>query len=366
MSPRSRVRPAPRPTRPSGPQNAAAVVVFGEVLCDLFAERAGQSIADAERLCPQPGGAPANVAVQLARLGVDVSLVSAVGADPFGTMLRRQLQEEGVDTRALLVLPTRRTGATLVEVDADGERRFFGFREKSADLAFDVDDVDTPVVSSLVRDAVVVHTGTVSLSSTSARRATAALLRQARAAGALISLDVNLRPGMYPSTAMLLRQAVVALRRADIVKATRDEALDLIAAMEGKRRRASTSTRALASRLLSEGPQLVMITDEAHATVVATKKAEAFVTPPRLRSSQIVDATGAGDAFMGAALCTILSLLDDGPIRKQQLASLPASALERLAVAGNAAGGAALASLGATRSMLRQLPLSSPRRERAA
>jgi sugar/nucleoside kinase (ribokinase family) len=74
------------------------VVVFGEVLCDLFAPRAGQPLQQAAALIPHLGGAPANVAVQLARLQVPVALLTAVGSDPLGLRLLDELGVEGVDT----------------------------------------------------------------------------------------------------------------------------------------------------------------------------------------------------------------------------------------------------------------------------
>ena len=193
------------------------VVVFGEVLCDLFSPRAGTPIADARVLHPKLGGAPANVAVQLARLGKKVSLVSGVGPDPFGVKLKALLDHEGVGTDAVIVVPGRRTGATLVEVDADGERRFFGFREASADLALGPADVRRPAVARALGSAKIVHCGTVSMRSDSARRATLAVMASARRGGALRSVDINLRPGMYPDRATMLARASEVVAVADVV-----------------------------------------------------------------------------------------------------------------------------------------------------
>ncbi len=313
------------------------VVVFGEVLVDLFAPAPGVPLVDADALVPMVGGAPANVAVQLARLAVPVRLVSAVGADPLGARALRTLQTEGVDVRAVRRRADCRTGVTLVEVGADGERRFFPFRENSADLSLSPADVDLRVL----RGATAVHTGTVSLRTPSSRAATRALVRAARARGVMVSLDVNLRWGMFPSRALLLRVARAALRQADIVKATRDEARVLLGApraLDGE----------LAQRVLARGPRLVLITADAEGALVATQGIAVHVAASSVAA---VDATGAGDAFVGAVLAKLREL---GATR-ESLAALDAAALHEIGRAGCAAGAAAVTALGATTAMVRKI-----------
>ena len=320
-----------------------SIVVFGEVLCDLFAPRAGVSLADAAVLVPHLGGAPANVAVQLARLGVPVSLISAVGPDPFGERLRRILVAEGVNISGVMFKPGRRTGVTLVEVDRTGERTFFGFREASADLAIVPKDVVRPACLRLVRASRVFHTGTVSLRHDASRDATEALQDVARAAGSLISVDVNLRPGMYPSSELMLERANGAVARADIVKATREEA----ALLCGVGR--NSGVQRLASLLLKRGPRLVTITDGDRAMCVSTHNHQAVMDAVPVT---VVDATGAGDACCGAVLAALLAM----NFAEGDLATLTEQQLCRLADVGRRAGAAAVRSIGATTGMIRRLP----------
>jgi fructokinase len=325
------------------------LVVFGEVLCDLFAPRPGLPLAEAAALVPHLGGAPANVAVQAARLGVPVALVTAVGPDPFGDRLRRLLVAEGVDVTALMVKPGRRTGVTLVEVDRTGERTFFGFREASADLALTPADASTPVSRRLMRFARAFHSGTVSLRNEGSRDATEALQDAARSKGALISLDVNLRPGMYPSTTLLVERASRAVERADVVKATREEAAQLCGA--GRRR---LGIRRLATMLLERGPGLVIITDGDAPLCIATRQRHVVLDAIPVK---VVDATGAGDACCGAVLATLLAM----NIGVDDLDTLDDGQLLRLADVGRRAGAAAVRALGATTGMLRRLPGRNPR-----
>jgi fructokinase len=226
-------------------------------------------------------------------------------------------------------------------VDSDGERRFFGFRENSADLATTVDDVTRPVVRRLVAGAAIMHSGTVSLASDTARAATQALQAAARSAGAVISVDVNLRPGMYSSSALLLQRATEAVGAADIVKATVDEAMFLF----GSKRR--PSARRQAEALLACGPSLVLLTDGEKPMYAAT--ANAFVELEALPTT-MVDATGAGDAFMGAALAELFALGVDS----ESLATLTPTTLLRVLKAARRAGAAAVTGLGATTKMVRR------------
>ena len=327
--------------------------MFGEVLCDLFAHRVGEPLAETGAFVPLQGGAPANVAVQLARLGVPTTLVTAVGHDPLGARLTASLAKDGVDTACVLVRKERRTGVTLVEVDDDGERRFFGFRENSADLSLGRDDVQGAAVIRALASAAIVHTGTVSLRSASARQATTALQKAARKAGALVSLDVNLRPGMFPSLALLLRLARSAVTRVDVVKATRDEAAQLLG-LAPPRRASAAALRAhddvLVDGLLALGPRLALLTLDEHGAVVATRRARARVPAPRVEA---VDATGAGDGFVGAVLAELASAALD----RRALDALGEGELAALGVVGCRAGAAVVTAVGATTAMIRGRPV---------
>jgi fructokinase len=333
-------------------QRRRGVVVFGEVLCDLFAHRIGERLSETPAFVPLQGGAPANVAVQLARLGVPTTLVTAVGNDPLGERLTASLAADGVDTRCIAVRPQRRTGVTFVEVDPSGDRRFFGFRENSADLSLGSDDVKRAGVTRALKTAAVVHTGTVSLRSPSARQATTTLQRAARSAGALVSLDVNLRPGMFPSLEQLLRLARRAVARVDVVKATRQEA-EQVLGIPPLRRLSARAVRAhddaLVDGLLACGPRLVLLTLDEAGAVVATRTARARVAAPRV---DVVDATGAGDGFMGAVLAELAAVA----LWRADLDDLEQPALAALGAIGCRAGSAVVTAVGATTAMVRGQP----------
>lgn len=319
------------------------VVVVGEVLCDLFAPRAGVALEDATAYVPHLGGAPANVAVQLARLGVSTALVSAIGRDPLGARARRILDQAGVDTRHVAVDPTRRTGLTFVEVANDGARRFFGWRDNAADLAI----TKAAVERALPRAWAVVH-GTVSLRAPTPRAATLRAAALARAHGALVIVDVNLRPGMYPAAADMLKRARQGIARAHVIKASDDECDALFGARPARRAARTDAAHANAhvDALLATGARLALYTRGAHGAVVATRTARVAVPAPRVK---VVDTTGAGDAFLAAAIHALCPHVDT----LQDLDALDAPALLAIARAACSAGARSTTALGATTARLR-------------
>ena len=110
-------------------------VCFGEALVDLLPDRRGR-LRDCERFEVHSGGAPANVAVGLARLGLATAFVGVVGEDEFGHLLARKLAGEGIEAR-LRFSPLSRTGVWFVALDEKGERSFFA--------ATGADSADNPV-----------------------------------------------------------------------------------------------------------------------------------------------------------------------------------------------------------------------------
>lgn len=103
------------------------VWVLGDAVVDLIPEEDG-------RLLKCPGGAPANVAVGISRLGGNSAFIGRVGNDPFGTFLRKTLNDEAVNTEFMLLDPHHRTSTVVVENDAQGERSFTFMVLPSADL----------------------------------------------------------------------------------------------------------------------------------------------------------------------------------------------------------------------------------------
>jgi fructokinase len=323
--------PASTPPPPPPPEVGPAIIV-GEILCDLFTPARGVLLEEATSLVPHVGGAPANVAIALAWHGAEAELVSALGGDALSRRMRRILADHGVGLRYVLDKPDELVGLLLIAVDADGERHFHPYREGTADLRL--------VPADLPRDAIaraaLVHAGTVTLRDEPIRATTRAALALAREAGVPVSVDVNLRPKLFADAAEMLALAREAAAAADIVKASREEAEQMLG---------PGTTDRLVDDLHRAGARLVLLTDGDGPYIVSTAAARIIMRPPRVTA---VDTTGAGDAFVGAALAWLLRHGLGGPGSLTAIDALGRAELEALGhfAAGN--GARAVTALGAT------------------
>jgi fructokinase len=304
------------------------VLSFGEALVDFFPERPGIPLAECEVFHRHLGGAPANVAVGLSRLGVRVGLMTLVGPDDFGRFVRGRLAHEGVDASAVGTHRTAKTGVTFVSVATDGARSFLFFRHPSAAQLIAEVDVDPAQVAR----ARVFHFGSSTLCREPSRAATRKALDAAVAAGALISIDPNWRPHLWedPSEAAPILRSVIA--RADVVKISDDELNPL----------AGTADPAAGARALrSLGAKLVVVTLGGRGCYFDAPAGTGFLPGERV---EVVDTTGAGDGFVAGLLSRLLPALSPS----STIADLDREAITRACAFGNRVGARAVTKLGAT------------------
>src|ERR687896_2678513 len=136
----------------------ADVVCIGELLIDFVPTITPTTLVSAPAFKKAPGGAPANVAVGLARLGVQSAFMGKVGDDPFGHFLVETLAGSGVDTEAVRFSSEARTALAFVSLRADGDREFMFYRHPSADMLFTPEEVDTAALGA----AQALHYGSMS------------------------------------------------------------------------------------------------------------------------------------------------------------------------------------------------------------
>ncbi len=267
------------------------VVALGELLIDF----APVSIDEwgYPTLKAQPGGAPGNFLAALQAYGCATALLGKVGDDGFGVLLRRTLEERGIETSGVLVDPGVFTTMAFVTLDAEGNRSFSFARKPGADTCLREDELDF----SLIDECKVFHFGTLSLTEEPARSATAAAVKYAKKQGKLISFDPNLRKPLWPSDAAAKEQIEWGLRKADIVKIS-DEEIEFLWGL---------SPEDGAKKLLSEyGVQLVYATLGPKGCYTANGQASVKVASPS--GLHVVDTTGAGDIFGGSAMSRFLRL----------------------------------------------------------
>lgn len=268
------------------------IITLGEVLIDIIPST--QIRLGAACYSPHPGGAIANVAVAIARLGGSARFIGGVSEDEFGQLLVQALTDNRVDTRYIHIVREASTTVALVSLQADGQRHFTFFRQDSADSQLQAGDLNW----SAWHDAAICHVGGVLLSSEPARSATFAAMDYTRQRGSITSLDVNVRPMLWASPAAIHDTIAKAVERTDILKLSLDES-------EFVSEPGSTppGLDRLAESLLERGPRLVIITSGANGALLQTATQQVEVRQLPVRP---VDTTGAGDAFIGAVLYKLI------------------------------------------------------------
>lgn len=261
------------------------VVCLGELLIDFVPGQPGVSVREATGFIKSAGGAPANVAAVIARLGGRSVFIGRVGADPFGDWLRAQLAETGTDTSHLISDPAAATSLAFVSLAADAGRDFMFYRDGTADTQLRPDDIP----DSVLVNAAALHVCSVSLSTGPARTATLHAIRRARELGVPVSFDINWREPLWPDPAEALPVIREALAQADIIKLSGDE-LTFLTGRSGPE----------AVRELLNGPtRLVVLSRGANGLVMLTRRGTIEVAGIRVNA---VDTTGAGDALAGGLL----------------------------------------------------------------
>ncbi len=266
------------------------IIALGELLIDFVPTASGVTLVEAPAFIKAPGGAPANVAVGLARLGVASGFVGQVGDDAFGHFLAQTLRENGVDVSALRFSTEARTALAFVSLRADGEREFMFYRHPSADMLYRPEDVDV----AAIRAAKVFHFGSISLIGEPSRSATLHAVNAARTAGRLVSYDPNLRLNLWLDAAAARAGMRLGWPLAHVIKLSEEEVAFL----------GETNDLAKAAcKLWHPELRLLVITRGAtgcrYVTGNFTGEAPGYRVP-------VVDTTGAGDGFVAGLLRGLL------------------------------------------------------------
>lgn len=266
------------------------VITFGELLIDFVPTVSNVSLIDAPAFKKAPGGAPANVAVGLARLGVSAGFMGKVGNDAFGYFLAKVLSENGVDTSQICYSDEARTALAFVSLGPDGEREFMFYRHPSADMLHRPEEIDT----QYIRNAKIFHFGSISLIGEPSRSATFRAIEAASNAGLLVSYDPNLRLSLWKNSNAAREGMLSAWRTASVIKVSEEE----IEFLSGK-----TDTYAGVKDLWHDNLSLLVVTRGKHGCSYYTKDFWGDVPGFQVEP---VDTTGAGDGFVAGLLKGLL------------------------------------------------------------
>ena len=263
-------------------------VALGELLIDFT--YAGKSEGGMSLFEQNAGGAPANVLCLLANMGKKAAFIGKVGADMHGSFLRDTLSARNIDVTGLVTDETSFTTLAFVELAGDGERRFSFARKPGADTRIRVDELNI----ELLQSTKIFHFGSLSLTDEPARSATLEAVQMAKRYGAIISFDPNYRPLLWRSESEATLRMRAVLPYVDIIKTSSEEALLLTGA---------TGLEAAASELVKLDISCVVVTLGAEGAIVGTSEG---VFRTDAVKCDVVDTTGAGDAFWGGFLFKLL------------------------------------------------------------
>lgn len=294
------------------------VLTLGEVLIDFI------PLDNNMTYQKNPGGAPANVAAGVARLGGRSGFLGKVGDDALGRYLKTVLEDFNVSTENMIFTKEAHTGIVLVTLDENGERSFEFYVNPSADRLLSEDDIK----EEMFKDYGILHFGTISMIDEITKKATLKAVDIAKNKRMIISFDPNLRLNLWDSEEMAKETVFSMLPLVDILKVSDDEVKFLTGC---------NNIEEGLKKLAEYGVKLVLVTLGKDGVLFyfngAIEKVDGFRT-------QVVDTTGAGDAFVAGMLFSISSC-------KKELNELTVEDIEYFSKIANICGSYAVSKKGA-------------------
>lgn len=277
------------------------IVSIGELLIDMTPASMAQNNSMVFEV--NPGGAPCNVLAMAVKLGGHCAFIGKVGADAFGNMLISTLERLSIETAGIVRDGSVPTTLAIIAFDENNDRSFSFYRNPGADQMLRSDEVDTDIV----KNCRILHFGTMSLTEGNSRSATMLAVETAKANGSIISFDPNIRMFLWQDEDMLRKMLNYGLSNCTVLKMSKDEAIyqsgicDPEAAMES---------------ILKNYPNIsvAFLTLGEKGSMVFSGESKAYVDA--MSQKNVVDTTGAGDAFYGVCLyyiakCSISDLTMD-------------------------------------------------------
>ncbi|MBS5841964.1 MAG: carbohydrate kinase [Clostridiales bacterium] len=266
------------------------VATIGELLID-FTE-CGIS-ENGNRIFEQnPGGAVANVAAAVSKMGLSAAFIGKVGNDMHGLFLQETMEQSGVNTKGLLRTEEAFTTLAFVALRPDGERMFSFARKPGADLLLRPQEIDCTILDR----SKILHTGSLSLAQEPCRSAVLYALDYAKKNRKIISYDPNYRASLWDCEETAVKYMRLLVNYADFIKVSEEELLLITGSSDPEN----------AARILqNSGVACVAVTLGAKGALVSVRGECRSVSP--FSTEKVVDTTGAGDSFWGAFLSRFIS-----------------------------------------------------------
>lgn len=263
-----------------------SILCVGEILIDFISQNIGNNTENSELFIKKAGGAPANVAAAISKLGGKSYFAGKVGKDGFGDFLEKKMKYFGVDCSLLIKTEEKPTTLAFVSLDDKGERDFSFIR--GADSSLNFSDLDL----SLLKEVKIIHFGSATgFLSGNLRTTYKDLLEFAKKNNKIISFDPNYREFFWSKSKIdFIENSMEFIKHADILKVSEEE-LYLLTNI--------SNFREAISYLHTEGAKLIAVTLGKNGTFISN--GTNFELVPSIKVDSI-DSTGAGDAFIGSLL----------------------------------------------------------------
>ncbi|HGF7527422.1 TPA: aminoimidazole riboside kinase [Vibrio cholerae] len=234
-----------------------------------------------------PGGAPANVAVAISRLGQKSAFFGRVGDDPMGKFMISILKQEGVSTDYLRIDHQQRTSTVVVDLDESGERSFTFMVKPSADQFITYDDIPD------FHKGEWLHCCSIALANEPSRSTTLEAIHRMKSVGGYVSFDPNLRDEVWDDKENIIPTVKKAIALADVVKFSDDELTYLTNTTNIEEGLSIIERLNIPLVVVTQGKKGALVIFEGNQKLLSVKEIEP------------VDTTGAGDAFVGGLLARL-------------------------------------------------------------
>ena len=290
------------------------VISIGEALIDFIPHEKGQSLNNVSNFLRVAGGAPLNVAAAVAKLGGNAQMLTKLGVDSFGDHILEQVEPLGVDISKVLRTKEANTALAFVSLREDGERDFSFYRNPSADMLLNAEEIEVFAQGGIL------HFCSVSLIDAPIKEAHRKAIEFAKRNNCLISFDPNVRLPLW-ETPEACREAILEfLPFANIVKIS-DEELEFITGI-------ADETEAL-NFLLQGDVEVIIYTKGTNGAEFITKERKVFSPSFKVEAQ---DTTGAGDSFIGSFLYQVA----EGDNTLESLVNLPEEKVKEILTFSNA------------------------------
>ena len=260
------------------------ITALGELLIDFTP--CGISEAGMKIFEQNPGGAPANVLTAAGNFGAKTAFIGKVGKDMHGEFLKETLEKYNIETKGLIMDEKVFTTLAFVSLNEKGERTFSFARKPGADTCLTKEEVNL----ELIKDCKIFHFGSLSLTDNPSKEALLYALEKAKEMNKIISYDPNYRPLLWKNKDTAVKEMRAVIKYADIMKIS-DEETELLTGYKEPEK--------AALKLIEQGVSLVFVTLGSEGSFLRTKD---FQITVKSKKCNVVDTTGAGDAFWGAIL----------------------------------------------------------------